>query len=179
MISDKPTKQCTKCKQVFPATLEYFQSNRGRKDGLHSWCKICKRKDQRKYNHLYYQANHEKILERTRKYHHATKEKQRERSKKYYLAHKEIAKSRTKICWQNIRQEAISAYGKKCQCCGETQIEFLVIDHINGGGSQHRKYIKKNIFYWLRDNNYPSGFQVLCHNCNMSLGLYGYCPHNI
>jgi hypothetical protein len=29
----------------------------------------------------------------------------------------------------------------------------------------------------LIKNNFPDGFQVLCHNCNMSIGLYGYCPH--
>jgi len=24
---------------------------------------------------------------------------------------------------------------------------------------------------------YPTGFRVLCHNCNQAIGLYGYCPH--
>ena len=23
------------------------------------------------------------------------------------------------------------------------------------------------------------GYRVLCHNCNTSLGLYGYCPHGV
>lgn len=27
-------------------------------------------------------------------------------------------------------------------------------------------------------NKYPSGFRVLCWNCNSSLGLYGYSPAN-
>lgn len=30
---------------------------------------------------------------------------------------------------------------------------------------------------WLKKNDYPKGFQILCHNCNMSKGFYGYCPH--
>lgn len=36
---------------------------------------------------------------------------------------------------------------------------------------------KENIPWWLRRNNYPNGFQVLCHNCNMAKGFYGKCPH--
>jgi hypothetical protein len=33
-------------------------------------------------------------------------------------------------------------------------------------------------FYsWLRRNNYPEGYQVLCFNCNIAKGLYGVCPH--
>jgi hypothetical protein len=66
-----------------------------------------------------------------------------------------------------------------CQCpgCTETHLEFLSIDHINGGGRKHRLSIGGGIYAWLRKNNYPDGFRVLCHNCNQSRGAYGYCPH--
>ena len=70
-----------------------------------------------------------------------------------------------------------------CACCGEKEIKFLSIDHINGGGSQHRRSMgmKKgkggNINHWIIKNNFPTGFQVLCHNCNMAKGFYGECPH--
>ena len=30
---------------------------------------------------------------------------------------------------------------------------------------------------WLKANNFPSGFRVLCHNCNLAIGLYSQCPH--
>lgn len=65
----------------------------------------------------------------------------------------------------------------KCFCCGESNIEFLCIDHIEGNGNSHRKSIGGTLYEWLRRENYPKGFRVLCHNCNMSLGFYGYCPH--
>ena len=70
-----------------------------------------------------------------------------------------------------------------CACCGETFIEFLSIDHINGGGRSHRKEIRDGVgsyssmYLWLIDNDFPEGFQVLCMNCNTSIGFYGYCPH--
>lgn len=68
--------------------------------------------------------------------------------------------------------------GRFCSCCGETHIEFLTIDHINGGGTKHRKSEKiGNIYYWLRRNGYPSGYRVLCFNCNCARGHFGCCPH--
>src|SRR5580693_2157130 len=34
-------KICAKCKKPFPATLEFFHSNRSHPDGLGSYCKAC------------------------------------------------------------------------------------------------------------------------------------------
>ena len=89
---------------------------------------------------------------------------------------------------KKIRIKVLLHYSKnnklECECCGTTHYEFLVIDHIKGGGCEHRREIFGDTkggfrFYrWIVNNNYPVGFRVLCHNCNMSLGLYGYCPHN-
>ncbi|KKM86751.1 hypothetical protein LCGC14_1275790, partial [marine sediment metagenome] len=76
-----------------------------------------------------------------------------------------------------LRREALAAYGNKCQCCGETDHRFLSIDHINGGGNQHKKITHGNTCRWLRRNNFPSGFQVLCYNCNCAKGIFGHCPH--
>lgn len=64
-----------------------------------------------------------------------------------------------------------------CNCCGENIIEFLSIDHINGGGRKHRAEVGKNLYRWIIRNNFPPGFQVLCNNCNMAKGIYGICPH--
>lgn len=75
----------------------------------------------------------------------------------------------------------LNYYGKgepKCVCCGETQYEFLAMDHIEGNGATHRKLIKyANIYDWLYQHQFPSGFQILCHNCNCAKGFYGQCPH--
>ena len=66
----------------------------------------------------------------------------------------------------------------KCACCGETIYEFLTIDHINGGGTEHKKEIKGYpLAIWLKVNNFPKGFQVLCYNCNCAKGFWGKCPH--
>ena len=44
MNDSTPKRQCSKCLKVFPATLEYFHKSKRGLFGLHSQCKICKRK---------------------------------------------------------------------------------------------------------------------------------------
>jgi hypothetical protein len=80
-----------------------------------------------------------------------------------------------------LKYAAFNAYGgAKCACCDETSIEFLTIDHINGHGNDHRRQIGGSgykTYQWLKKNAYPSGFRVLCFNCNSARGAFGYCPH--
>lgn len=77
------------------------------------------------------------------------------------------------------RERVLAYYGGKCACCGETRHEFLAIDHIDGGGAKHRRSERgaSCATSWLIKHNFPTGFQVLCHNCNMAKGFYGVCPH--
>lgn len=87
--------------------------------------------------------------------------------------------------YQKLKTEVFEAYGGFiCACCGDTNREFLSIDHTNGDGPKHRKEMTGNprngqtLYYWLRDHDFPPGFRVLCMNCNFSLGHHGYCPHH-
>jgi hypothetical protein len=50
----------------------------------------------------------------------------------------------------------------------------LSIDHINGNGAEHRRELKRttggstgghDFYRWLKNNNFPDGYQVLCMNC--------------
>lgn len=70
-----------------------------------------------------------------------------------------------------------------CACCGEQHVEFLALDHVHGGGNAHRKQTGTKggaAFYaWIVKNGYPSGYRVLCHNCNMAYGIWGCCPHQV
>lgn len=89
-----------------------------------------------------------------------------------------------------------------CPNCGVKDLAFLTIDHIDGSGSEHRREIgqaqgvldkagrkaqaektgKKvtvggnGFAYWLKKNNWPGGFQVLCMNCNKAKGKQPFCP---
>jgi hypothetical protein len=89
--------------------------------------------------------------------------------------------AKDKIRRDKNREITLRHYGGKCVCCGEDELYFLAIDHIDGDGNTHRKKIKKwgsGFFGWLVKNNFPEGFQILCHNCNMGKHLNGgVCPH--
>lgn len=100
-------------------------------------------------------------------------------AKKYHAEHRDSEHAYHKAHRAEQRLMCIEHYGGRCACCGEVHIEFLCIDHINGGGTKHREKIGKGdmIYRWLIKNQFPEGFRVLCSNCNQSYGHYGYCPH--
>lgn len=84
-----------------------------------------------------------------------------------------------------LRKQVIgyySAYTYRCACCHEKNWEFLTIDHIENNGAEHRRELGikggHRYYNWLINNNFPKGYRVLCANCNHSLGVWGYCPHN-
>lgn len=91
-----------------------------------------------------------------------------------------------RYCSENhdkLRHEIFMAYGGyQCACCGEIKHPaFMHIDHINGGGNEHRRQIGGHsggkFYRWLKKNNFPEGFQVLCADCNTAKGYFGECPH--
>ena len=92
--------------------------------------------------------------------------------------HRESLKKYYKDWYKNVKLEVFGHYSNKCVCCGENIIEFLCIDHMEGNGNKHRRELNESSIYsWLKRNNYPKGFQVLCYNCNMAKGFFGECPH--
>ena len=143
-------KICNTCKQEKP--LDEFYADHKRPDGKQYPCKDC----QAKMGKYYRQRNRQmgRIPYET---------KNHRKKKKEVLLH-------------------YSSGFLVCACCKESYYEFLCIDHIDGGGSKHRKELRENghqsIYRWLINNGFPKGFRVLCYNCNQSLGLFGYCPHN-
>lgn len=113
------------------------------------------------------------------RYKHICKICTNKRTRKWRLAHPKQWNQKGRDYRLRCRQKALEVYGNQCKCCGEKRKEFLAIDHTAGGGTRHRKEISSDIYTWLKQQNYPVGFQILCHNCNMSLGFYDYCPHQL
>lgn len=142
-------KKCFSCKKFKPDQDFYFQIKKSKKY-FFKQCKKCENLSHKADKEEYYKKNSE------------------------YLKAKEIEYNRKR------RLEVIFGYGGACECCGENRIEFLCIDHVNGGGTKERKLIGSGhqLYRRLIGAGFPSGYRVLCSNCNMSLGLYGYCPHN-
>lgn len=94
-------------------------------------------------------------------------------------SHKEWRKLWSREYRLKKKKEVLDYYGGECSCCGEKEMDFLTIDHIDGNGNKHRKEIRtKSMTYWLKMNKFPPGFQVMCFNCNCGRSINkGVCPH--
>lgn len=119
---------------------------------------------------------------------------------------KECTKQRSKSRVNGPKRQEVLAYGRKygkaqharikdavfaayggyiCACCGENEHKFLTLDHVNNDGASFRRKIAGNrqaagytTYRWLARNGFPSGYQVLCMNCNHGKRMNGgICPH--
>ena len=99
----------------------------------------------------------------------------------YRHSHPEVSRRAGKRCFGKLKAEVLSAYGGKCSCCGETELEFLTIEHKWHDGREHRERVKKRVYRDLRQRGYPKniGIDVLCWNCNMATRFGEPCPHKM
>jgi hypothetical protein len=140
----------------------------------------------RAYMKAYREAGGEEYKQRQREYGRVYREKHRVELKaylkkynqEYYPLHKEEVNNRSKAHHRANKMIVLSHYGTKCACCGESEIMFLTIDHVNNDGAKHRKEMGSGskTYKWLIDNNFPEGFQTLCYNCNCGR-RHDVCPH--
>lgn len=161
IIPEEPTKICTRCNKELP--LSQFQFYGKRYPQYRSMCNECWDEYCKDYRSKPSSKSRQKLVDDTR--------------------NPEDSRRRSRATVRKNREIVLNHYGNgnpACVCCGESCYEFLAIDHINGGGASHKKELtlQGTTFYaWLIKNNFPEGYQILCHNCNSSLGYYGYCPH--
>lgn len=89
-----------------------------------------------------------------------------------------------------LKLEALIAYGEdgavRCVCCGELNVAFLTLDHVNNDGAAHKRtlgHLKTNgspFYQRLKTLGWPTDppIQVMCFNCNCGKRINGgVCPH--
>lgn len=87
---------------------------------------------------------------------------------------------------KRVRRDVVNKYGGACKCCGETELLFLTIDHINNDGHIERKELSNGnnisstqFFLKLNREVKRDDIQVLCFNCNLGRSMNGgICPHH-
>lgn len=94
-----------------------------------------------------------------------------EHNEKWRQKHLGICNKNNKISYVRNRIICLSIYSNnelKCKYCGYDNIDALDIDHINNDGYKFRQDNPqwKKFHKYLMKNNFPSGYQVLCKNCN-------------
>lgn len=75
---------------------------------------------------------------------------------------------------EKLADEVRKHYGDKCERCGDSDPDTLTVDHIDQKGAEHKsssgkRYSGTGLHRWLRKNNYPPGFRVLCIRCNVKV----------
>lgn len=149
----------------------------------------------RRYQYRYRQLHPEQARENDRRYRELHREQANESNRQWYQRNKERERERKRLHPTNRdcidghayrlkrKMLVLQYYGERCACCGENHIQFLTIDHVNGGGNKHRR--ENNItggstmYTWLIRHNFPEGFRTLCFNCNCARGCFGHCPHEV
>lgn len=171
---------CKECKLVKPFeefAIVYAKNSRGQNYRQHT-CKECAKEI------------HAKRMRQARA---NDPDRYRGHQHSHMLRHKERVLRQRRESGQRLRELVFNAYGGfRCVCCGETCKSMLTIDHIKEDGNQHRKELAKGkpyassrsglgdyLYRDIRDKGYPSGFQVLCYNCNISKHRKGKCEHSI
>jgi len=100
------------------------------------------------------------------------------RNREEYLKRKRKSTNQRR---REVFLEALKVYGgdpPRCYCCGETIVMLLGLDHIEGGGTKHRREVTTRMYEWAKRNNWPKIFRVACHSCNLGAHLNGgTCPH--
>ncbi len=155
---DEAKKICRDCK------LEKNIVDFPKTDGKYtkSYCKLCWNIRQRAQ---YKKRPEEKV------------EKRKLQTALTYQESREIKLLQSKMRNMAYKMQVIQGYGNQCACCGENNSAFLTIDHINGGGSAHRR-TTGHFYRWLIKNNFPKdNLQLLCMNCNWAKRFLGQCPH--
>ncbi len=92
----------------------------------------------------------------------------------------DASKERTSSWRRDLRAKVLAAYRDRCACCGETEEQFLNLDHVD---SAPRKNGVREVGYATYQRavaeDFPPTLQLLCYNCNLGREKNEdrQCPH--
>jgi hypothetical protein len=146
--------KCSICKKNRP-----LKPRKDVKTGFYTWCVECHRLKRKEY---------------------LSTEHNRAYGRAYVVTNKKKVRGYNRASFRKLRKEMLVAYGEYCHCCGETEEEFLTLEHLNRDGGKHRKEVGGGwaVIRELRDNGWPTdGYTILCMNCNWATRFGSTCPH--
>lgn len=139
-----PQKQCVRCKDFHPPTLEYFHSNKRRKDGLSTWCKSCANAARKQHV-----IDHPEVKQ-------AYKERNRKRiqqyDNEYYATHPKRQESQRKRT-NDKRNKDIEADRKRSREYGRAHIAEIVERNKEWAKNNPERYKQIMANRYARDKN--------------------------
>lgn len=185
-------KACTRCGEE--KALDGFSPMKHGRLGRASWCRVCCRiYAVRKATSRRSTKDYKEVTEKTCTLCLVTK-----KSNLFFkrTSSSDGLESQCRVCHtqsdakskRKLRLDLVLGYGGKCECCSESRIEFLQLDHKFNDGAEERRLMSRNpkdksnaiykLHRRLRRQGFPRDrYQLLCANCNWAKGMYGLCPH--
>jgi len=140
-------KTCSTCQVEKPKSAYYTFTSKGKYSYLKAECKDCTKKRS--------MANFKAAGE-------TAKARKAKRNAEWWQENGDKHRAAARAKHHARKLEVLRHYSQgqpKCACCSEDTIEFLSIDHIKGGGSQHRKAEGFDIYRILKRDGFPEGYQ--------------------
>jgi RNase P subunit RPR2 len=87
--------------------------------------------------------------------------------KRYNFQHRSVFLKNSKNYRLKMKEKIFEVLGHVCKRCGFSDKRALQVDHINGGGTRHRRDLSRSYFRFYQDIlKEPNKYQILCANCN-------------
>lgn len=76
---------------------------------------------------------------------------------------------------RRVKLKCMLGYGGRCNCCGDSRVEMLTLEHVNGKGirCQTTSLMRK-----LIELKFPVGYLCLCYGCNVATKHGRPCIHS-
>jgi len=164
-----PSKRCRACAKRKPLT-DFYRDSQNR-DGRRGVCVACWSERATRKRRADPVATRESDRQRRERDGERIRNRSREWARANMAQQVEYQRQRTEA----LKVAVFAHYGTACACCESAH--RLTIDHIGGGGREHRealfgssKAAGRTFYLWLIRNGFPGGYQTLCMRCNISKG---------
>lgn len=117
----------------------------------------------------YREGHQEKIREYKKKWYINNRDKQIAKAKKNHQENRERTNAINRKSVKKLFNEILDHYGHECFIC--KSIDKLCVDHIGGCNKNEEYKMGISLWIWIRKNNFPLGFRILCSKCNLLDGM--------
>ena len=132
-----------------------------------------------KHGQEYYAKNKDKIKKKNILYYNKNRDRYIKQRTKLREDNREEYNKRARESYRKLRLQVLKAFGGRCQCCGESELLFLELDHIKNDGYKRKDKSAQTLYRNAKKEGYPINiYQLLCANCNQGKRRNGgICPH--
>lgn len=146
---------------------------------------IDKKLKRKMYIKEYRERNKEIIAIKRRAWQAKRREIQKESTRRWRNkpGNRELSNAKQVAYRKEIKKLIYSKYGNICSCCGESNLGFLTIDHVNNDGyldknKNGKRHSGRALYNQIIKQGFPDKYQILCMNCNFGKSRnLGICPH--